>query len=153
MAASLAIFLHKVQYQTSWLKACSDHCCMPDASASDLFVSADACLKAMRTTCWVRNKLSCAKGLPVSAFISMTQQVASGIHKSSKAPAYLEDPVKATVDVTELFPAVPGAEPPFALFVASVALLHAAAYSSGGSVTLLCLRLYDPTQTNLSLSA
>ena len=83
----------------------------------------------------------------------MAQQVASGIHKSSKAPAYLEDPVRATVDVTELFPAVPGAEPPFALFVASAALLHAAAYSSGGSVTLLCLRLYDPTQTNLSLSA
>ena len=151
MAASLAMFLHKVQYQTSGLKACSDHCCMPDASASDLFLSADACLKAMRTTCWVRNKLSCAKGLPVSAFITMTQQVASGIHKSSKAPAYLEHPVRATADV--LFPAVPGAEPPFALFVASVALLHAAAYSSGGSLTLLCLRLYDPTQTNLSLSA
>lgn len=83
----------------------------------------------------------------------MPQAVASGTRTVSTATAYPETPAGTVGNVAELFPAVSGTEPPSALFAASAALLHAAAYSSGGSLTLLCLRLYDPTQTKLSLSA
>ena len=72
---------------------------------------------------------------------------------SSKTSAYPEAPALPVGTMTELFPAVPDAGTPSALFAVSSALLAAAAYSSGGSPTLLCLRLYDPTQTKLSLSA